>query len=159
MREMKIAVHFIIRAKHPVKRNLMNNDLKIMALISIAFALSACSGMVQMMPRDSGKVYSGTVKGSLGGSGTMTVTIDGEAFSGPIVRTTSNESFGFTQQYGRGGSTVGLSAADGGTHLVKAILSSPSGRGLRCEFSSDGNGGGGICVDDKSRIYDAVVTR
>ena len=122
-------------------------------------ALSGCAGIVQMMPRDSGKVYSGTVQGSLGGSGTMTVTIDGELFTGPIVRTSSSDSFGFVQQYGRGRSTFGTVVTSGGTATVKGILSSSTGRGLRCEFTSDGNGGGGICVDDKSQVYDAIVTR
>ena len=125
----------------------------------LALALSGCSGIVQMMPRDSGKVFSGTVQGSLVGSGTMTVTIDGEVFSGPIVRTSSSEAFGFIQQYGRGGTSFGTVVSGGGTATVKGILSSPSGRGLRCEFTSSGNGGGGVCVDDQSRVYDAIVTR
>lgn len=113
-----------------------------------------------MMPRDSGHVYSGTVQGSASGTGTMTITIDGETYTGPIVRTTSSDSFGFVQQFGGGGSTsFGTMASSGGTANVKAILSSANGRGLRCEFTSTGNGGGGICVDDKSHVYDAIVSR
>jgi hypothetical protein len=126
---------------------------------ALAF-LAGCTGQVQMMPRDSGKIYSGTVQGSATGSGTMSITIDGETYTGPIVRTSSGESFGFIQQYGRGGATAfSTVVSSGGTHNVKGILSSPNGRGLRCEFTSDGGGGGGICVDDKSRVYDAVVSR
>ena len=131
----------------------------ICALLLLPIALSGCSGMVQMMPRDSGKVFSGTVQGSLGGSGTMTVTIDGDVFTGPIVRTSSNESFGFIQQYGRRGSSFGTVISGDGTATVKGILSSQSGRGLRCEFTSNGSGDGGVCVDDQSRVYDAIVTR
>jgi len=137
----------------------MRSSRTLYTLLLLFLALSGCSGMVQMMPRDSGKIYSGTVQGGLGGSGTMSITIDGEVFTGPIVRTSSNESFGFIQQYGRGGSSFGTVISDGGTATVKGILASPSGRGLRCEFTSNGNGGGGVCVDDKSRVYDAVVTR
>ena len=112
-----------------------------------------------MMPRDAGTVYSGVVTGN-GDSGSMSVTIDQEVYSGPIVATTANNSFGFIQQYGRGGPSFGTITASGGPRIVKGILSSPSGRGLRCEFSSNGgNGGGGVCVDDHSRVFDAVVTR
>ncbi|MDP2784903.1 MAG: hypothetical protein Q8O38_09985 [Sulfurimicrobium sp.] len=122
--------------------------------------LSGCTGFVQMMPRDSGKVYSGTVQGSATGAGTMTITIDGEQFTGPVVRTGSSDSFGVIQQYGaKTGVMTGTVVSAGGTASVKAILSSPAGRGLRCEFTSDGSGGGGVCVDDKGRVLDAIVGR
>lgn len=113
-----------------------------------------------MMPRDSGKVYSGTVQGSATGAGTMSILIDGEQFTGPVVRTGSSDSFGFIQQYGgKAGFSSGSVTSVGGTATVKAILSSQNGRGLRCEFTSDGSGGGGVCVDDSGRVLDAVVGR
>ena len=111
------------------------------------------------MPRDSGKIYSGTVNGNGAGSGTMAITIDDEAYAGPVVRSSSGESFGLVQQYGsRGTSLFGTMVSSSGTANVKAMLASPNGHGLRCEFTSTGASGGGICVDDKSRVYDAVVT-
>lgn len=121
--------------------------------------LSGCAGYVQMMPRDSGKVYSGVVQGSVTGSGTMSIDIDGQTYSGPVVRTGSNDSFGFIQQYGKRGMSTGTMTSFGSTASVKAILSSPAGRGLRCEFTSDGSGGGGVCVDDQGRVLDAIVGR
>ena len=121
--------------------------------------LAGCAGKVQMMPRDSGKIYSGTVNGNGAGSGTMAITIDDEAYTGSVVRTSSGDSFGFVQQYGsKGTSSFGTVISSGGTANVKAMLASPNGRGLRCEFTSTGTSGGGICVDDKSRVYDAIVT-
>jgi hypothetical protein len=133
---------------------------KFVALVSLPVLLAGCSGFVQMMPRDSGKVYSGTVQGSATGAGTMTISIDGEQFTGPVVRTGSNDSFGFIQQYGgKAGFSSGSVVSIGGTATVKAILSSQNGRGLRCEFTSDGSGGGGVCVDDSGRVLDAVVGR
>lgn len=129
-------------------------------LIIAVLALSGCAGYVQMMPRDSGKVYSGTVQGSATGAGTMTIDIDGQTYTGPVVRTGSNDSFGFIQQYGkRGMMSTGTMASVGSTANVKAMLSSPAGRGLRCEFTSDGSGGGGVCVDDQGRVLDAIVGR
>lgn len=116
-----------------------------------------------MMPRDSGKVYMGEVKGNGFGSGTITVVMDGVTYSGPGVRVTSNETFGFGQAYGFGSkntlAVTGTSFSDGGTTMVKAILSSPTGKGLRCDLSTTGSGGGGICVDDQQRVYDAIITR
>jgi hypothetical protein len=126
----------------------------------LAVVLTGCAGYVQMMPRDSGKVYLGTVQGSVTGAATMTIDIDGQTHIGPVVRTGSNDSFGFLQQYGKRGLTsTGTMASLGGTATIKAILSSPAGRGLRCEFTSDGSGGGGVCVDDQGRVYDAIVSR
>lgn len=89
--------------------------------------LSGCAGYVQMMPRDSGKVYSGVVKGSVTGSGTMSIDIDGQTYSGPVVRTGSNDSFGFIQQYGkRGMVSTGTIASVGSTatnnELVKVAV-------------------------------------
>lgn len=133
---------------------------KPIAILATAMALSGCAGYVQMMPRDSGKVYSGTVQGSATGSGAMTIDIDGQTYTGPVIRTGSSDSFGFIQQYGkRGMVSTGTMASVGGTATVKAILSSPAGRGLRCEFTSEGSGGGGICVDDLGRVLDAIVGR
>lgn len=133
---------------------------KTVFMLAAALALSGCAGVgyVQIMPRDSGKVYSGTVQGS-GGRGTMTIDIDGQTYTGPVVRTGSDDSFGFVQQYGKGGMSTGTVGSFGGTDTVKAILSSPTGRGLRCEFTSTGSSGGGVCVNDLGRVFDAIVGR
>ena len=93
----------------------------VFTLTTLLLSLSGCSGIVQMMPRDSGKVYSGTVHGGIRGSGTITVTIDGEVFTGPFVRASSSESFGFFQQYGRGGASFGSMVSDGGNMIIKVI--------------------------------------
>lgn len=133
---------------------------KTVLLLAFPLFLAGCSGFIQMMPRDSGKVYSGTVQGSATGAGTMSILIDGEQFTGPVVRTGSSDSFGFIQQYGgKAGFSSSSVVSIGGTATVKAILSSQNGRGLRCEFTSDGSGGGGVCVDDTGRVLDAVVGR
>ena len=125
----------------------------------VLFLLTGCAGKVQMMPRDSGKIYSGTVQGNGSGSGTIVITIDDETYTGPVVRTSSGDNFGLLQQYGsKGTSSFGTVVSSGGTANVKAMLASPNGRGLRCELTSTGVSGGGVCVDDKSRVYDAVVT-
>lgn len=91
-----------------------------------------------MMPRDSGMVYSGTVQGSASGYSTMTIAIDGEDFTGPVVRTGSSNSFGFIQQGGsKTVTTAGIVVGAGDTATVKTIFFSPADPGLYCGFSSD----------------------
>lgn len=135
-------------------------NIKFLALsLSVVF-FAGCSGIIQLMPRDSGKVYSGTVQGGITGTGVIAIPIDGEQYTGPVVRTSSSDSAGMLQQYGkRSGANFGSIASVGGTATLKGILSSPNGRGLRCEFTSDGSGGGGVCADDQGRVFDAVVSK
>lgn len=140
--------------------NIVNKHALKFLVILATFALGGCSGFVQMMPRDSGKVYSGAVQGSATGSGTMTIDIEGQIYSGPIMRTSTSDSFGLIQQFnGRGLVGTTTVANIGGNATVKALLSTSTGRGLRCEFNSTGSGGAGVCVDDPGRVYDALVGR
>ena len=126
----------------------------------VAALLAGCAWQMSLMPRDSGKVYSGSVSGNGMGSGTATVTIEGVTFTGPAVRTASNDSFGFANTYGsnsrgtfaRSTSTMFIE----GDKYVKAMLSSSDGKGLRCDLVGRAHGGGGICVDDTGRVYDVV---
>lgn len=137
-----------------------NLTLRHILVALTTLVLTGCSGMIQLMPRDSGKVYSGTVQGSITGTGVIAIPIDGEQYTGPVVRTSSSDSTGLLQQYGkRSGVSFGSMASVGGTATLKGILSSSNGRGLRCEFTSDGSGGGGVCADDQGRVFDALVSR
>jgi hypothetical protein len=115
---------------------------------------------VQLMPRDSGKIYTGMGEGDGSGGDRVTITIEGETYTGPAVRTSANESFGFVQTYGSHGlSTFGTAQSVGGPVYVKAILSSVNNHGLRCDLTGDGRGHlGGICVDDKAGVYDIVAS-
>ena len=48
--------------------------------------------------------------------------------------------------------------SSGGHNTYKAILSSGDNHGLRCEMEGDGVGhGSAICLDDESKIYDAII--
>lgn len=125
--------------------------------------VSACAFNVTLMPRDSGKTYSGEMMGSGNGAGTMTIKLDGdETCTGPVARVASKESFGFANTYmansrGRAASAF-TTVATSGDVTIKAILSCTGGKGLRCEMTGQG-GGGGICVDDAGRIFDALAIR
>lgn len=129
--------------------------------IAASLFLTACTGQVVLMPRDSGKTYSGVMKSNGMGSGTISVTIDGAVFSGPIVRVGSNETFGFASAYeatNKGGTSAGFGTfASEGDRFAKAILSDGNGHGLRCDMRGQSHGGGGICVDDNGKVYDILV--
>lgn len=127
------------------------------------FFLSGCAFNVTLMPRDSGKVYTGEMAGSGNGTGTMTIKMDGDdTCTGPVARVATKESFGFANTYmtnSKGKVTNALTTvATSGDVTIKAILSCTSGKGLRCEMTGQG-GGGGVCVDDAGRIFDALAIR
>lgn len=135
-------------------------------MIRVATALSAlllagCSMTVTMMPRDSGRHYTGQVTGAGGGSGTMSVALDGASCTGPLVTVASNETFGFFNAFGS--NTRGVAASSfgsgymAGDRFAKGILSCTDGSGLRCDVSGRMGKGGGICVDDRGRVYDVVM--
>ena len=108
-------------------------------MVWVLFFITGCGGVgqIRMMPRDGGGVFTGKVVGDGISTATMEVAIDGEEFTGLFVQATS----------------------DGGTRILKGVFSSPSGRGPRCETTATGNGGAGICVDDKSRVFDFTIHR
>ncbi|WP_156955196.1 hypothetical protein [Polaromonas glacialis] len=125
--------------------------------------VSGCAFNVTLMPRDSGKFYTGEMAGPGNGTGTMTIKMEGDdVCTGPVARVASNESFGFANTYlanskGKVSSAL-TTVATSGDVTIKAILSCTSGKGLRCEMTGQG-GGGGICVDDSGRIFDALAIR
>lgn len=131
-------------------------------LVLVSTVLAGCSYDATLMSRDSGRTYSGVMKGKMG-TGTMTVNIDDVVYTGPAVRVGSNDTFGFASAYGsnsRGVSTTAFANSYSvGDRFVKALLSSPDGHGLRCDLRGSGRSGGGICVDDGGKIYDVLLVR
>jgi hypothetical protein len=70
---------------------------QMLALTCAAIGLSGCAWQVAMMPRDTGRVYVGQGHGDGLVGGSVTIAIDGRTYSGPVMRTSSNESFGLYQ--------------------------------------------------------------
>ncbi len=128
--------------------------------IVVAITLSGCAYQITAMPRDSGKIYTGEATNNQMGGGEITITIEATTYKGRWARTGSNDSYTVLTTHGpnsKGTSTsstaFGQTYGSGGTG--KAMLSSVDGKGLRCEFAGGGSGsGGGICVDDASRVFD-----
>lgn len=137
--------------------------MKIIISLIGALSLAGCAYNVTLMPRDSGKTYTGELNSNGGGSGSMTVALDGGSCTGPAARVASNQSFGFANTYARnskGTTASGFTtvAMDGDT-TVKAILSCSDGSGLRCDITGRNATAGGVCLDDKGRVYDVLVIR
>lgn len=129
---------------------------------AVALLMSGCAYNMTLMPRDSGKVYTGEMQGNGAGSGTLTLTIDGDKCTGPVARVASNQTFGFANTYATNGARSAnafTTMASSGDATLKAILSCSNGKGLRCDLTGQGASGGGICVDDAGKVYDALAIR
>ena len=133
-------------------------------LAATVLALSGCATTYQLtlMPRDSGKLYEGTAEDNGNGEGRVAITIEGKAYTGTWVATSSERTqayvsggFGWGRRGGGLGTIVTMDNPQGGE--AKALLSASDGSGLRCDLRSGQGRGGGICRDDKGREYDVQL--
>jgi hypothetical protein len=138
-------------------------------ILAAALALSGCATTYQLnvMPRDSGKMYSGIAQDSGYGEGTISVTIENKTYSGTWVQATPSSTTGYVSGgfgwgarrgyyggYGLGGMITMDNPAGS---EAKALLSSSDGAGLRCDFRSGQGFGGGVCRDDSGKEYDVQL--
>ena len=134
-------------------------------VILTALALSGCATTYQLslMPRDSGKVYTGIAHEDGRGEGSISVNIEGKAYNGTWVQTQPARVHGFVsggigwgrRGWGGLGSMVTIENPQGGE--AKALLTAADGSGLRCDFRSGYDTGGGICRDDRGKEYDVQL--
>lgn len=134
-----------------------------LAIVLAALALSGCATTYQLavMPRDSGKIFSGTAQESASGDGRISIEIEGKTYAGTWVQTAPERTHGFVT----GG--IGFGRRFGGFGIVtfdnpsggeaKALLTASDGTGLRCDFRSGQGRGGGVCKDDRGREYDVQL--
>ena len=129
-----------------------------------AFALGGCATTYQLsvMPRDSGKMYSGTATEHANGEASLTIAIEGKTYSGTWVPTVPDRThgfvvggFGFGRRGGGLGTIIAMDNPQGGE--AKALLSASDGSGLRCDFKSGQGHGGGVCKDDRGKEYDVQL--
>lgn len=140
--------------------------LRIAAIVA-ALALSGCATTYQLslMPRDSGKLYTGTAHETAGGEGRISITIEGKTYNGTWVQTTPDRTHGYVtgglgwgfgrRGFGGLGTMITLDNPQGGE--AKALLTAADGSGLRCDFKSGQGLGGGVCRDDKGKEYDVQM--
>ena len=138
-------------------------------LLVTALALAGCASTYNLtvMPRDSGKLYSGVAEGSGSGEGRLSITIEDKTYNGTWVETTPAYSTGYVSGgAGYGGRGWGWRGGAGFVSVEnpngaesKALLTAADGSGLRCDFRSGYGFGGGMCFDDKGKAYDVQVRR
>jgi hypothetical protein len=141
-------------------------------LIAAALALSGCATTayeLTVMPRDSGKLYTGYAEHAGYNEGRVSVNIEGKDYRGSWVTMSPETTNGYVSGgigYGRGrwgggwggfgvGTIISLDNPAGGASM--ALLNAPDGSGLRCEFRSSNGHGGGWCRDDSGRNYDVQL--
>lgn len=135
-------------------------------ILAAALALSGCATTYQLsvMPRDSGKIYTGIAHDNGSGEGPISVTIENKTYNGTWVQATPDRTTGYvTGGFGWGGrrggfglgSMITLDNPQGSE--AKALLSSADGAGLRCDFRSGQGRGGGVCRDDRGKEYDVQL--
>jgi hypothetical protein len=141
---------------------------KTFAIIAAALTLGGCASTYQLtlMPRDSGKLYQGTLQDAGSTEGPIAITIEGRAYAGTWVEVVSDRSYGYVtggvgtgyghRGWAMGGGSLSLDNPSGGE--AKALLRSADGAGLRCDLrGGQGRGGGGVCWDDGGRAYDVQI--
>ena len=134
-------------------------------IATAALALSGCATTYQLslMPRDSGKLYSGTAEESVHGEGRISIDIEGKRYQGTWVHMAPERSHGFVsggigfgrRAYGGFGTMFSIDNPNGAE--AKALLTAADGSGLRCDFRSGYGRGGGVCRDDRGREYDVQM--
>jgi hypothetical protein len=141
--------------------------MRILILIA-ALALAGCASTYNLtvMPRDSGKLYSGIAEDAGGGGeGRISITIEDKTYSGTWVETQPSQATGYVSGgwgwgwRGRGGLGTFITIDNPNGGEAKALLTAPDGSGLRCDFKSGQGRGGGVCHDDRGRAYDVQVRR
>jgi hypothetical protein len=131
------------------------------AFAAAALALSGCATTYQLavMPRDSGRIYTGVAEDNGTGEGRISIEIEGKTYTGTWVQATPDRTnawitggFGWGRRGGGLGTIITMDNPQGSE--AKALLSAADGAGLRCDFKAGQGRGGGTCRDDRGREYD-----
>ena len=140
--------------------------MRIFLVLFAAGVLGGCATSYQLslMPRDSGKIYSGVAEDAGSGEGKITITIESKTYNGTWVQSGPDRSSGYVSgglgfgRWGRGGGLGTVIVLDNPqTGEAKALLTAADGSGLRCDLRSGQGHGGGVCRDDKGREYDVQL--
>jgi hypothetical protein len=139
-------------------------------MLLAATTLAGCAAthyQLALMPRNSGKVYTGeAVQPANGNEARVTIAIEDKVYNGTWLETAPDRSTGFvTGGFGFGGrrggvglgSSVVVDNPEGGA--AKALLQSADGAGLRCDFRglATSRSGGGTCQDDQGIVFDVQI--
>lgn len=133
---------------------------KHLSILALCFILAGCAQYnVTLMSQTNGSMWHGTAN-EMGK--TITIVLKDETYSG-TYSFMQNGSVGFGTGFlqGTAGSALANSTYVSSAALGNgsALLTSASGKGLRCQFSYStmNRSGAGICRDDKKKLYDLQI--
>ncbi len=138
--------------------------MRALPLAALALTLCGCAATydLTLMPRDSGKMYAGTVTDDASGEGRVAIAIEGKAYAGTWVQSSPTTSHGWITGIGYGrrgfgglGTVITIDNPQG--NEAKALLTAADGSGLRCDFKTGQGRGIGLCRDDRGREYDVQI--
>lgn len=124
--------------------------MRILATLLLASMLCSCGGAMVIMPRDGGTATEGSFDTL---TKTMQIQANGKVYSGPYVTNASRSYSSGTAYSGTKSAFVSGQAFHSGNSGV-ALLTSPDGDSMRCEFQYDSMTGIGVCQDRAGRIFD-----
>lgn len=119
----------------------------------VVLLLAGCAQTMTLFPQGGGQPITGTL---MTAEKTMKVTIDGEAYSGDFINA-SAPTFGTIQTFGKK-PTTSTFVGSPGSKQFSALLVSPGGKTLRCEFVGGlMETGNGTCVTGEGRGFDLLL--
>ena len=161
--------------------------MKLIFIYLIITFLAGCAGKFTLIDRTNGQIYKGATDGStMNASGSATLQVEGERYSGPWIYQASGGSFSFANTVGsstmsgtgsirtpsgqvyntnlsgtttNSGSATAFSQSVVGNGMVN--VNSESGKFIRCifTFNTMQNTGIGECMRNDGRAYDLNVNR
>lgn len=126
--------------------------MKTVFLALVVFLLSGCAGNLILVDKNNNQ----SVGQFNSLSKTLEVNINGKTYSGFYI---TNASVGIanTQVYGAGTVATGSSQSFYGGNTGRAVLRSPEGDTVQCEFNYQGMKAIGTCVDGKGDRYQLIA--
>ena len=121
--------------------------MKSLFMLLTVTALAGCGGSLKLL--EEGKVHQGTYDAV---AKSMTVSIDGFKYTGTyLLNNGSTFSSGFA-----GSRFVTMQGTSSAT-MGRGLLTSETGKVLRCEFAVQGMSAQGACQDNAGRYYDLIA--
>jgi hypothetical protein len=108
-----------------------------------------------LMGRD-GTIARGTATTAGMGSGPIEVTLRGEVYKGRWVH--GNVGLGATSGFAGGTAFNAMTISSFGGSPGSALMSSDTGKTLRCQFTYGGMSGMGLCEDSQGVLYDLQIS-
>jgi hypothetical protein len=123
-------------------------------LLFVGCAVTSGPNQLTFLQRDTNKTFFAVWQAE---TGLIKLDLNGKSYSGMPVKVDEANLFGFKSRYGNMKSTGTLSGVL--LNHYKTILTNEDNLGIRCDITTDYNGGSGICLDESSRVYDLIINK